>query len=447
MARSSLEISAPPGGLRHVALLVHRYVGLLMAVFLLVAGVTGTVLVFYEELDAAVSPELLRTPTPPPGAEPLDPFVLHEKVRGQLPEGQELESLILDVEPGKASSTWIEVEEGTWRQFFVDPFTGAVLGSRSWGDLSEGSKNLMPFLYRLHYSLALGDVGIVLFGVVALLWTIDCFVGAYLTLPGRTLPSRQGERAGRSPAAWLRRWVPAWLVRTNKLFSFVFTWHRASGLWVWALLLVFAWSGVGLNLQSVYQPVMGALFGMKEGVHEGLPELPEPYPEPGLTLREAYAQGRRLMALEADRRGFDVKRELRLLHAADHGVFVYSVESSLDISTKYPRTELYFDDQDGHLVGFEAATGISAGNTLSSWLINLHLAAVGGLWYRILVSVLGLGVAALTVTGVWIWWRKRAQRRRKRVVQGRSSAPVPVVPALARLVRSPLRLSARDRSC
>lgn len=41
----------------------------------------------------------------------------------------------------------------------------------------------MPFVYRLHYSLALDTIGTYAFGIIALLWTLDCFIGAYLTLP------------------------------------------------------------------------------------------------------------------------------------------------------------------------------------------------------------------------------------------------------------------------
>ena len=36
---------------RHVWLRLHRWAGLCMALFLTVAGLTGTVLVFYEELE------------------------------------------------------------------------------------------------------------------------------------------------------------------------------------------------------------------------------------------------------------------------------------------------------------------------------------------------------------------------------------------------------------
>jgi uncharacterized iron-regulated membrane protein len=390
---------------RRGAILVHRYVGLVMTVFLVVAGLTGALLAFSPELDTALNPELFRVEPPSAGVRLLDPFEVQARLQEQLPPSQSYRSVSFDPKPDESLSVWIEVEEDKWRQFLVNPNTGALLGSRDWGNLSDGViKNLMPFVYRLHYSLALDDVGTLLFGIVALLWTIDCFVGAYLTFPA---PLRRNAGSQRS---WLRRWLPAWQLRTTKLFSLVFTWHRASGLWVWAMLLVFAWSAVGLNLHDVYRPVMQTLSGFEQSVHDRLPHVDKPYPEPRLSLREAHTVGRQLMTEQAGQRGFEIERELRLQHHPDHGAFSYSVESSLDISSRFAGTEVYFDADDGRLLGFEAATGISAGNTITSWLHGLHFAAVWGLWYRIFVSVMGVAIAALSVTGVWIWLRKRAKR-------------------------------------
>ena len=51
------------------------------------------------------------------------------------------------------------------------------------GDLSQGLINLMPVIYDLHWRLALGDLGQWTLGVLALIWTIDCFVGILPSLP------------------------------------------------------------------------------------------------------------------------------------------------------------------------------------------------------------------------------------------------------------------------
>jgi uncharacterized iron-regulated membrane protein len=54
--------------------------------------------------------------------------------------------------------------------------------------------------------------------------------------------------------------------------------------------------------------------------------------------------------------------------------------------------------------------GSSAATPSPDWLIALHDANVFGLPYRIFVSALGLVIAMLSVTGVYIWWKKRKAR-------------------------------------
>ncbi|MET0340865.1 MAG: PepSY-associated TM helix domain-containing protein [Polyangiales bacterium] len=383
---------------------MHRYVGLAMAAFLLVAGITGSLIAFYVPIDTLINPELFNAAPPTAGAPMLDPFTLQERFIAQLPEAQRAplsRGVILHQPPGKAVNFWVDRSE-----VFVNPYTAAVQGSRKFGELS-GKQGLMTFLYELHFSLALGDVGTALFGLVALLWTVDCFVGAYLTFP----PPAQRKVGGAARKSWLARWLPAWLLKTNKLFTAVFTWHRASGLWVWLMLLIFAWSAVALNLgEYVYSPVMNSVFGAPKEHDEGLPHH-DPPKTMSLPLREAHALGQRLMRAESAKRGFEVLGERGIEYDGEHDAYAYTIESSLDVSERLAETMLMFDAQ-GRVLAFHAPTGQHAGSTVTSWLIALHFGAVreGGLAYRTFVCVLGLVVALLSVTGVWIWLKKRPAR-------------------------------------
>jgi uncharacterized iron-regulated membrane protein len=389
--------------LRAMALWVHRYVGLATAAFLAVAGVTGTVLVFAEELDSAINSTIMRVDAEGQAAEP---FEVARRVQAIQPNEPAWE-VNFAARPGHAVEVWHEVSEDRYRQRFVNPYTGAILGDREWGNIGEGVVNLIPFIYRLHYSLALGEVGVFLFGLVALLWTLDTFVGAYLTFP-----TPGPARARRGAAVWLKRWLPAWLLKTNRLFSGVFTWHRASGLWLWGLLLVFAWSSVGLNLSDVYRPIMRATFGLTEHVHTALPEVPKPYSPAAFSMEQAHVQAKQYMAAELARHGAELRRERTLAYTPEHGAIVYTVESSLDLSSRHPHTQVFFDAQSGAVLGFQAPTGQTPGDTITSWLYALHFASIGGLPYRLLVAAIGLLVALLSATGVWIWLRKRQKRAR-----------------------------------
>ena len=136
--------------------------------------------------------------------------------------------------------------------------------------------------------------------IVALVWTIDCFIGFYLTLPV-------------SSGAFWRRWKPAWLVKWKAgAYRLNFDLHRAGGLWVWAMLLVFAWSSVMLNLPSVYDWVTGAVFDYVPLSGEHTATSPPPNEIPRLDFRAALSTGERLMAEQATKYGFSVQRAVML---------------------------------------------------------------------------------------------------------------------------------------
>src|SRR5208283_389698 len=82
-----------------------------------------------------------------------------------------------------------------------------------------------------------------------------------------------------------------------------------------------------------------------------------------------------------------------------------------------------FDADTGALRSLNLPTGQHSGNTISAWLYALHMADVFGLPYRIFVCVLGLVIAMLSVTGVYIWWKKRKARlhRQSRLLPDRSA--------------------------
>nr|WP_259371935.1 PepSY-associated TM helix domain-containing protein [Caldimonas mangrovi] len=432
--------------------MVHRWVGLALAGFLLLAGLTGALLTWYEELDAWASPQLLRVAPPALGAAMLSPLALREKVQAEFPQAY-VPMAYLRQEPGHAAVVRLfgrpdpvtgELTEPSCDQVFVNPYTGQVLGERKWGDITQGLKNLMPFIYRLHYSLALDAAGSTLLGIVALLWTLDCFVGAWLTLPATRMPA--ASRGGTTPPSapwrgpvaaqrrrawpvarqWLVRWGPSWKLRLGSgAYKISFDLHRAGGLWTWAVLFVLAWSSVAFNLHDeVYDPVMRALFAYQPE-RESLPRPQRLDLSPALVWDDALATGRRLMAEQARRHRFTVHDETLLVHdprVGLRGTWRYQVRSSRDIRDRWGSTQVIFDAETGELLQTWLPTGAARGDTIRTWLTSLHMAMLGGTPFRLFMTVMGLGVAMLSITGVLVWARKRHGRVRGRA---RSRAALP----------------------
>lgn len=400
---------------RHFFVFIHRWAGLLMTVFLILVGLTGSLLAFKSDLERLICPRIYATPRP--GVPPLDLATLAERAEGLVPQGRVVtvylvESdqalVVFDPREDPATGKPYELDFG---QLFVDPWSGEELGRRQFGDLSQGLINLMPFIWTLHYTLALGAPGLWVLGIVALVWTIDCFIGFYLTLPV-------------SSGAFWRRWKPAWLVKRKAgAYRLNFDLHRAGGLWVWLMLLVFAWSSVMLNLPSVYDWVTGAVFDYRSLPEENTATSPPPNEIPRLDFRTALSTGERLMAEQATKYGFSVQREVMLYRMG--GVYSYFVKSSRDIRDKAGLTYITFDADMGALISLELPTGEHSGNTITYWLRALHMADVFGLPYRIFVCVLGLIITMLSVTGVYIWWMKRQARLYRRAA---ISHEVPALP-------------------
>lgn len=406
---------------RHAWVLVHRYAGLAIAGFLLIAGLTGSLLAFYDEIDVALNPELHRIEERA-GQTPLDPLVLRERVERSLPGGAHLDYHPLHREPGRSAVLYgwrLVGPEGAQRlrfyEIFADPYTAQVLGERERGAWVPDRAHFMPLVYQLHYALTLPyPWGMWLFGVISFVWLMDSFVGFYLTLP---------RRGG----GW-RGWKPAWLVKwSGSAYRVQFDLHRACGLWLWAMLIVYAVSSVSLNLrEELYMPVLKRLVPTLDH-HDVLPELgAAPLTHANMSWQEARERGRALMAAHAAREGFTIEREGALMLARDHGAWYYSVRSSRDFDEDGAATAVYFSAQDegGRELVFEHPT-IQPGNTLTSWLAALHTGKVFGLPYRLLVVGLGLAVGLLSVTGVVIWWRKRRGRQGARAAAAAAPGALP----------------------
>ncbi|GJL55335.1 MAG: peptidase [Nitrospirales bacterium] len=418
--------------------LIHRYIGLVMALFLLVSGLTGSLLAFYDELDTAVNAEVMTVTPPSPQAQPLDPLLVREQVQAAHPEGL-VHWVNLNHQPDHARTYFLDsrIDPATGKPFdleydtlFVNPYTGEILGARMWGDITQGMTNLMPFLYRLHYALALGTVGEYVFGIVALLWTVDCFIGAYLTFPARarSQSTPHGIQASAAPRrqrhSWIMRWWPSWTMRwKSNRYKVNFDLHRAGGLWPWAMLLILAWSSVGFNLQEVYKPVMGLFFTGQTRV-EHVPTLDKPQPEPGIPWAQALEIGQGLMAKEAARKEFNVHEARSLSYDPGKGLYRYSVNSGRDLA-EWGGTSVWFDANTGVQRALYLPTGEASGDTVSAWLFALHMAAIWGMPFQIFMSMMGITVAVLSVTGVVIWWKKYTARQQHRIRQKKTSASLP----------------------
>jgi uncharacterized iron-regulated membrane protein len=417
--------------------IIHRWAGLFTAVFLAIAGLTGAVISWDHELDEWLNPHLYDAKAQ--GA-PLPALDLVNKVEAADPRGK-VTFFPLSFEEGHNASLFVEprVDPKTgelytldYNQVFIDPVSGEIAGKRFWGAISLDTENILPFLYKLHYSMHIPDFwnvdrwGVWFMGIVGIVWLFDSFVGFYLTLPARlrrgtqvardadeaALGMTSGASVGSNQKSWWDRWAPAWKIKRGaSSYRFNLDLHRAFGLWLWAMLVILAFTSISMNLNNeVVRPILSQISSLTPDAFDDRSPTPLNKPiDPKLGYTEAISIAR----AEAEKRGWDEPLG-SAFYGLQHGLYAVSFfhpgddHGSAGMGVKM----LFVDAMNGTLQGGRVPWEGTAADVFMQLQFPLHSGRIAGVPGRVFLSFMGLVVALLSITGIVIWFKKRANRRR-----------------------------------
>lgn len=384
--------------MRAFLVLLHRYIGLATAVFLLLAGLTGSILAFNHELDEWLNPNFYAASAK---GQVLPPGALVDQVQKQHPHLQVWymeypnepgHTALLAAVPRSDPATGQPFDEPS-QVFYLDPVSSEQTGQRFWGACCFQRENLIPFILEFHYNLTLpGNWGLGLMGLVAIFWVIDCFIALLLTLP-------------RGRPFW-KKWSTAWKVKGGHPYRLNFDLHRAGGLWLWLLLLPIAISSVAMNLPSqVFKPVVSLFSPVEPSVYETRGRMPR---EELGTTRLSYQQAYQRAQEEGQRLG--LKAAIGELYYSFEYNF-YGAGFGQHDTDAHGKSWLFFHATDGRLLGQEIAGQGSWGERFYRLQLPIHGGRIIGLTGQVLIALLGVLIAGLSLTGVYIWWRKHLARR------------------------------------
>lgn len=374
----------------------HSTLGVAIGFFILVAALSGSVIAFYHSLDATVNPWQISTPLE---RQPSDPL-----------------SHIAQIEASVAGAkvSWVSLclsHQSSWHYFlfpknianpiehnevYLDPYSGEIKGMRLWGDITQGLTNVIPFIYKLHYSLYLGSIGGLIMGLAALLWLVVLVCGVWITLP-------------KWNSTFLTQWKKSWKWRfKGDIGAKSYLLHKTAGLWFLPFLILLAWSSFALNLHELHEHLLSSAMTFQTE-YDRIKELKKPRTKPKFGWMEARERGRTLMSELSVKEGFEIYEESSIMYNALKGIYIYSVRSSRDIEIDHGGTTVYFDGNSGVLKASFIPTGKASGDTLTQWLEGLHKGSIWGLPHRIVLSTLGLLTTLFVLSGFYLWWKRRGK--------------------------------------
>lgn len=394
----------------------HFYAGLLVMPLLLVLALTGAVYLFHDEIEDTAHASLRFAPQR--SAElPLSRLIA--AARAAYPG--EVTRIDVPADPRRTAQVFVTPARGEPLRVFVDPGSARVHGAFVY------THTLVGFADTVHGSLMLGRVGDALVELAACWALLLIATGAYLWWPrGR------GWRA----ALW-----PDWRARGRGFWRSL---HASVGAWTAALIVFLIltglpWAGVwGDLLRAGLQP-LGLGYPAEHRHHAAAaPRVGQAVSDAPWTLRDAPlpashahhhhgdSAGARDVGIDAvartlATRGLRADYRLSLPRGAD-GVYT---------AVLYPdrpqgQRTVHVDRYTGAVAGDTGFADYGLGAKAVELGVQLHMGRYFGRANQIVMLLPCIGIVVLSLSGAWMWWRRRPR--------GRLGAPPAPAPARLRTV-------------
>ena len=334
--------------LRRALFQIHLWTGIGTGLYVVLISVTGSAIVFRNEIyqSAGVKGRTVEVR----GAK-LSADDLKKIVRQKYPENS-LSFVFEGKQPTTATEVWMEHGKQRVQRLF-DPYTGEDLG-----DSVPRAIRVAAWLAKLHTDLLYGDNGRKVNGIGAVFLTLLCATGAVLWWPGA------------------RTWRRGLVIDPRSNWKRL-NWdlHSALGFWSFALIFMWAITGVYLAFPLPFQKVINHYSPL---IQYALPEDAAIAPPPAASL----------LADEA--------------------------------KTPQPQAKSY-----NFAKGRRPPIRRSPGDNFIRWIYYLHFGNFAGPKTKALWVALGLLPVFLFVTGAIMWWNRVLSpnaRRSRRVERSAAAA-------------------------
>ncbi|NMG20559.1 PepSY-associated TM helix domain-containing protein [Brasilonema bromeliae] len=354
--------------IRDFTFYIHRYLGLIVGLLLIIIGLTGTLLVFQREIDQYLVSQQFGQVIPQGQRVPIESVV--KTVKTAYASQPELKLLSINTLPDAhlPYRVWLEAPGEKRTQVFVNPYTGVIMGSRQW------ERTLIGFTFKLHYELLAGKIGEVIVGIAAFFLFLLSITG-FILWPG-----------------W-RKLILGFKIKWNahpKRTNFDI--HKVAGIIAAVFLGMISFTGVCWNFWDFSQPVIHA------ATFTPIPPTPVSQPIHG---KSPLGLGEILKKADAALPGA-VTTYISLPQTPE-GVFRVGKKQPQEAS-EYGYSQVYLDQYTGKVVLLKNGLQPSRADRVFNSFSPMHYGTFGGLPTRILYIFVGLTPLILFITGFVMWW-------------------------------------------
>jgi uncharacterized iron-regulated membrane protein len=354
----------------------HAWAGIFAGSILLIVSLTGTLLVFEEELDVWLYPELFGFQT---DGERLPFGDVVDKVKNDQPDW--------DVKGiyhfPKRNHAYVLNYGEDYRQAIVNPYSGKVMGTRVY------QESVMGFIRHLHRTLLIPVAGKYIVGVASLVLVVLMITGLRLWIPKKwnKLKARLGVKRGAS------------FKRQN------YDWHNSLGFYFSPFITLIALTGAAITFS---QFVILGLFLVSFEPPKSIESI--------IGQQSTYQAGKEPKAIDlvVEKANQEIPGgvvegvTLPLDSVGTYGMNIIAPGAAKtgDVSL------IYYDQYSGERLMSTHHDLAHMGKAYLNWVTPIHYGTFGGLVTRILALLASLVVPVLFITGFVIWWGRWKKRKK-----------------------------------
>jgi uncharacterized iron-regulated membrane protein len=349
---------------------IHSWFGLITGVFLLLLGLSGSVLVFQEELDELIYHKTL-TVKPEAKALPIDS--LYKIITNKYPNLDGIAWINPTAEKDQSYHFRLYLNDARLESYDlgainINQYTGEILRSGRSDDLEVG---WIVWIFQFHFSFHLGMPGAALTAIFGLTMLISMMTGFIV----------------------YRKFI--WKVLTFKVKMKTNNWrmlssdlHRVVGVWSLLLNVIVFFTGFWMNLFA---------FESETWKKETIPtpnnilvkaSLDKMYAESLLKMPDLVPSYVYLPTQPEKK--FSVRGNLKDQNPMFAGGNVVS-----------------FDTNTGEFLSTGRFDDLAFWDKVEALFFPLHVGNYGGIPVKILYVILGLTPGLLSITGFLLWWRRK----------------------------------------
>ena len=362
---------------------IHLWLGLAAGLIFFVECLSGTVLVFEDEITAAFHAERYTVKNDGKAMLPLD--VLVKNVKASAPKEK-----IGGVKVYSDPSRTVEVNMGSGKKkggksklAFVNPYTGEVTAI-----INPGAKTIFTFMLDVHQTLLAGKVGKTILGVSTFMVLTIVLTGIILWFPKKK-KQVSAKLKVKTSGSWKR---------INHDLHIVLGFYCSFFLLIF-LITSLAWSFKWAN---------NALYTIT-GSKPGFPDEKKSVSPVDSGDKISYQQ-----ALEAGKKQFPKAPYWTVAMAKKPDAPVVITSASTDALHRNGFDNVSLDQRTGAVLSVVLFKDLPGGWQLRRYMKPVHTGAIGGVPTKIVAFLASLISASFPVTGVILWLNRLKKKPKKK---------------------------------